>query len=77
MEWITAKEAGELWGITTRRIQILCDNGQVNGAEKLGNMWVIPKGTPKPIDGRTKESKTNKQNLDTEKIKKENSGEDS
>ena len=77
MEWITAKEAGELWGITTRRIQILCDNGQVNGAEKLGNMWVIPKGTPKPIDGRTKEAKNNKQNLDTEKIKKENSGGDS
>ena len=59
MEWITAKEAGELWGISTRRTQILCDNGKVMGAERLGNMWVIPKGTPKPIDGRTKEAKSN------------------
>jgi hypothetical protein len=54
MDWITAKEAGKLWGITTRRVQILCDNGKVVGVQRLGNMWVIPKGTPKPIDGRTK-----------------------
>ena len=54
MEWITAKEAGILWGITTRRVQILCNDEKVKGAQKLGNMWLIPKGTPKPIDGRTK-----------------------
>lgn len=61
MEWMTAKEAAELWGITTRRIQILCDMGKVNGAQRLGNMWVIPKGTPKPIDGRTKAAKAQKE----------------
>jgi hypothetical protein len=57
LEWITAKEAGALWGITTRRVQVLCDNGKINGAQKLGNMWLIPKGTSKPIDGRTKAAK--------------------
>jgi hypothetical protein len=54
MEWMTVKETSELWGISGRRVQILCDNGKVDGAERLGNMWVIPKGTAKPIDGRTK-----------------------
>ena len=54
MEWITTKEAAELWGITTRRVQILCDKGKVDGAGRLGDIWVIPKGAPKPIDGRTK-----------------------
>jgi len=54
MEWITTKEAAELWGITTRRVQILCDKGKVDGVQRLGDIWVIPKGTPKPIDGRTK-----------------------
>jgi hypothetical protein len=54
MDWITTKEASELWGISTRRIQILCDNSRVDGATRLGNMWVIPKGTPKPPDGRVK-----------------------
>lgn len=53
MEWMTVKEAGTLWEITTRRAAILCANGRVEGAQKLGNFWVIPKGTLKPIDGRT------------------------
>lgn len=54
MDWITTKEAAELWGVTTRRVQVLCDKGQIEGATKLGDIWVIPKGVPKPIDGRTK-----------------------
>lgn len=60
MEWMTVQEAGALWGITTRRAQFLCANGKVEGAQKLGNIWVIPKGAQKPIDGRTKESKETK-----------------
>ena len=60
MEWITVKEAGELWGMTTRRAQFLCANGKVNGAQKLGSIWVVPIGTPKPIDGRTKAAKQSK-----------------
>jgi hypothetical protein len=58
MDLMTAKEAAELWGISQRRVQVLCDNGRVSGAKRLGNdMWVIPGGTPKPIDGRTKIAK--------------------
>ena len=54
MEWMTAKEAAELWGVTNRQVQILCERGRVDGSQRLGNMWVIPKGTPKPRDGRYK-----------------------
>jgi hypothetical protein len=57
MEWMTVQEAGILWGITTRRAQFLCAKDKVEGAQKLGNIWVIPKGTQKPIDGRTKAAK--------------------
>jgi hypothetical protein len=53
MEWITVKETSGLWGISKRRVQILCDSGKVNSAERLGNLWVIPKGTPKQPDGRS------------------------
>jgi hypothetical protein len=43
MELMTAREAAELWGISQRRVQVLCDNGRVSGVERLGNdMWVIP-----------------------------------
>ena len=56
-ELMTTAEAAELWGITTRRVQVICDNGQVDGAVRMGRTWIIPKGTPKPIDGRTKAAK--------------------
>lgn len=59
-ELMTTKEASELWGITHRRIQVLCGNGQVNGAVRMGRTWIIPRGTPKPIDGRTKQAKEQK-----------------
>ena len=60
LEWITAKEAGERWGITTRQVQSLCQQGKIDGAARLGNAWVIPKDTPKPLDGRTLAAKESK-----------------
>jgi len=54
MDWITTKEASVLWDVTTRQVQLLCDRGKVKGAEKLGDIWVMPKGTSKPEDGRRK-----------------------
>jgi len=57
MDWMTTKEAAAVWGVTMRRVQYLCENGLLNGVVKLSDMWVIPKGTPKPTDGRTKEAK--------------------
>ena len=44
MDLMNTEEASELWGISTRRVQVLCDNGKVSDAMRLGNMWVIPQG---------------------------------
>jgi len=60
MDWMTTKEAAELWGVTTRQVQLLCDRGRVEGAQRLGNFWVIPKGMTKPADGRTKNGRRKK-----------------
>ena len=57
---MTAKEASEKWGISIRRVQTLCDRGQIPTSVKFGPMWVMPKNTPKPLDGRTKEAKLKK-----------------
>ncbi|MBU7006877.1 helix-turn-helix domain-containing protein [Phosphitispora fastidiosa] len=54
LDWITPQQAAQLWGISARRIQSLCTKGRVKGARKLGRAWLIPKDTPKPIDGRTR-----------------------
>ena len=57
MEYMTTKEAAGEWSVKIRQVQLLCEKGQVENAKKLGNIWVIPVGTKKPIDGRTKEAK--------------------
>jgi len=53
MDYITAQEAADKWGITRRRVQILCVQNRIEGVNRLGNMWVIPKDAEKPADGRS------------------------
>ena len=53
-DWITPKQAAEKWGISDRRVQYLCANGQISGIIRLGQAWLIPKNTQKPPDGRSK-----------------------
>jgi hypothetical protein len=61
MDYITPKEAAGKWGISLRRVQLLCARGQIFGAERLGERtWVIPKNAPKPLDRRTKAAKSAK-----------------
>jgi hypothetical protein len=55
MKYITPKEAGEKWGISDRRIQLLCKQGRIEGAYRLGWTWAIPEDAEKPVDGRLRE----------------------
>jgi hypothetical protein len=57
MDLMTTKEAAELWGVTVRRVQSLCEQGLIDGAQKLGDIWVMPLNAVKPIDGRTRAAK--------------------
>jgi len=58
MDYITPKEAAMQWGISQRRVEVLCVNGRIEGVERLGGrMWLIPKSASKPLDGRTKLAK--------------------
>jgi len=58
MDYITPKQAAEQWKISERRVEYLCANGRIEGAERLGDkLWVIPKTVGKPVDGRTKTAK--------------------
>jgi excisionase family DNA binding protein len=62
LEWITPQQAADLWGVSARRVQALCITGQIKGIHKLGRVWLIPKDTPKPQDGRARNGrKQNKQ----------------
>lgn len=54
MEYISAPEAAEKWGVSERRVQKLCGEGRVLGVSRLGRMWLIPKDAEKPVDARFK-----------------------
>lgn len=55
--FMTLKETSEKWGISTRRINTLCVEGRVEGATKIGTMWVIPEDAKVPEDRRIKSGK--------------------
>lgn len=52
MNYMDVQQASKKWGITDRRIRILCNEGRVDGAVRLGWSWTIPEDAPKPRDGR-------------------------
>ncbi len=52
MQYMGIREASEKWGISERRIRILCAEGRVEGAVRNAWAWVIPNDAPKPGDGR-------------------------
>ncbi len=52
MDYMSIKEASEKWGISDSRIRLLCREGRIEGAIKIGRSWAIPFDAAKPIDGR-------------------------
>lgn len=67
MDYITAQEAADLWGISRRRVQILCTNGRIEGAFKKANIWLLPKNAIKPDDMRIKHDTVNITNNEVNK----------
>ena len=52
--YITVKQAAEKWGISDRRVRILCAEGKILGVTREGRSWMIPADAKKPEDGRFK-----------------------
>lgn len=60
MDLISTKDLACKWNISARRINLLCNQGRVPGAEKVNGRWLIPASAAKPEDLRTKESRQGK-----------------
>lgn len=60
MIYLTTKEISKEWGISSRRIAVLCENERIEGAIKKGKTWLIPSHSLKPEDGRKKANKEDK-----------------
>jgi Fic family protein len=56
MEYIKVSKAAEKWGISTRRVRVLCAEGKIDGVVRKGNLYMIPENATKPMDGRMNRS---------------------
>ena len=54
MEYMSISQAAEKWGISSRRIQVLCKQERIPGASRMGYVWAIPSDAEKPKDGRVR-----------------------
>ena len=52
MDRMKVSEAAEKWGISTRRVRILCAENRIEGVVRKGNLYMIPANAQKPEDGR-------------------------
>ena len=52
MGYMKVAEAAEQWGISDRRVRILCQQGKIEGVIQKGRSYLIPMNAVKPVDGR-------------------------
>lgn len=57
MEYIKVSQAAEKWGLSTRRVRVLCAENKINGVIRKGSLYMIPADAERPIDGRVLRSK--------------------
>lgn len=65
--FMTVKQASEKWGISDRRVRVLCSQGRILGAYQDGRSWKIPVDAGKPDDGRYKSKESLLRQIDRKK----------
>lgn len=63
MNYLTTVEMSKIWGISARRISLLCSQNRIEGAVKKGKTWLIPPEAKKPIDPRREKKMENTMEL--------------
>ena len=54
MNYLSSMEAAKVMGITVRRVQQMCKQGEISGAVKKGHSWLIPENAVWPDSGEKK-----------------------
>ena len=65
--YITVNQAAEKWGISDRRVRVLCAEGKIPGTIREGRTWKLPENATKPDDGRFKSAETLLEKIDRKK----------
>lgn len=57
MEYLTANEFSEKWGVSSRMVAYYCKTGKLSDAIKKGKTWLIPACAEKPSDHRFRKNR--------------------
>lgn len=57
MGYLSIKQVAEKWGLSARRVNVLCSEGRIEGATKIGFYWAVPVDAERPKDERIKSGK--------------------
>lgn len=57
MRYLNTKQIAGKWNVNDRRVRVLCEQGRIEGAIKVGRSWMISEDATKPYDARRKEKK--------------------
>lgn len=60
MKYLSTFEVAKKWGISHRRVAILCNENRIPGAQRAGSRWIILEDAEKPADARIKSGKYRK-----------------
>jgi len=52
MEYIKVADAAKKWGLSDRRVRVLCQEAKIEGVTKTGGIYLIPDYAVKPADNR-------------------------
>ena len=65
--YMTVKETAAKWGVSERRIRVLCSEGKIPGAYREGRGWKIPLDAEKPANGRIRSKESILAQIDRKK----------
>ncbi len=65
--FMTVKQTAEKWGLSERRVRILCSTGRIPGVYQKGRAWKIPVDAVKPADRRFKSAESLLEAIDRKK----------
>lgn len=54
MNYLSTTQIAQKWGLSSRRIQKMCNENRIPGAVRIGNYWAVPADAERPKDGRIK-----------------------
>ena len=56
MKYIKVLQAAEKWGLSPRRVRLLCAQNRIDGVVQKGKLYMIPENAPKPVDAKRNKS---------------------